>query len=351
MGRGATGVALPAALTGERPHPRAAWWRRRSPGGRFTLPTAPEVALPRPTLRRYAVASLIAATATIALKATAYLLTGSVALLSDAFESVVNLLAAGIALLALTIAARPADEEHAYGHNKVEYFSSGFEGGLILVAAGGIAYAAVRRLLAPQPIEQTGIGLGVAALAAVVNLITARILLRAGRRHRSIVLEADGQHLMTDVWTSVAVIAGVAVSSVTGWRILDPLVALALAVHILRTGVHLLRGSALGLLDTALDRDTLTAIEKVLDGYHPEGARYHALRTRQAGRWRFISLHVLVPGEWNVQRGHDLLERIEGDLRQVVPDSTIFTHLEPIEDPASFRDEGLERDQPVGRGG
>ena len=332
-------------------HPLAAWWRRHPPGRRFTPSAAPEVALSRPTLRRYAVASLIAAAVTIALKGTAYLVTGSVGLLSDALESVVNLLAAGMALLALTIAARPADEEHAYGHNKVEYFSSGFEGGLILVAAAGIAYAAGRRLLAPQAIEQAGIGLGVAAVAAVVNLITARILLRAGRRHRSIVLEADGQHLMTDVWTSAAVIVGVAVSNATGWRMLDPLVAIALAVHILRTGVQLLRGSALGLLDTALDRGTLTAIEKVLESYHTEGARYHALRTRQAGRWRFVSVHVLVPGDWSVQRGHDLLERIEDDLRQAVPDSTAFTHLEPIEDPASFRDVGLERDPPTGRGG
>jgi cation diffusion facilitator family transporter len=256
---------------------------------------------------------------------------------------VVNLLAAGMALLALTVAARPADEEHAFGHNKVEYFSSGFEGGLILVAAAGIGYAAVQRLLAPQPIDQPGIGLGIAAVAAVVNLVTARVLSRAGRRHRSIVLEADAQHLMTDVWTSVAVIGGVALSSITGWRSLDPLVALALAVHILRTGMHLLRGSALGLLDTALPRDVLEAIVAALDRYRQEGARYHALRTRQAGRWRFISFHVLVPGDWTVQRGHDLLERIEEDVRRTVPDSTVFTHLEPIEDPASFRDEGLDR--------
>jgi cation diffusion facilitator family transporter len=314
-------------------------------------PPRPEEPLPRPTLRRYAAASLIAAALTIGLKAAAYLVTGSVALLSDALESVVNLLAAGIALLALTIAARPADEEHSYGHNKAEYFSSGFEGGLILVAAGGIAYAAVRRLLAPQLINQAGLGLAIAGAAALINLITAQVLLRAGRRHRSIVLEADAQHLMTDVWTSVAVIAGVAVSSTTGWPALDPLVAFAVAVHILRTGVHLLRGSALGLLDTGLDKDDLNAIVAVLDGYHGQGARYHALRTRQAGRWRFISLHVLVPGEWSVQQGHDLLERIEEDLRRTVPDSTIFTHLEPLEDPASFRDEGLERDQPVASGG
>jgi len=279
----------------------------------------------------------------MALKGVAYGLTGSVALLSDALESVINLLAAGVALLALSIAARPADADHEYGHNKAEYFSSGFEGGLILVAAGGIAFAAVRRLLAPQPIEQAGLGLAVAGIAALINLATARLLLHAGRRHRSIVLEADAQHLMTDVWTSVAVIAGLGVSSLTGWGILDPLVALGVAAHVLRTGVVLLRSSALGLLDTALSEDDRLAILAVLDRYAAAGARHHALRTRQAGRWRFISVHVLVPGGWTVQRGHDLLERIEEDIRRSVPDSTVFTHLEPIEDPLSFQDERLER--------
>jgi len=289
------------------------------------------------------VASLAAATLTIALKGAAYLVTGSVALLSDALESVVNLLAAGMALAALTIAARPADEDHAYGHNKVEYFSSGFEGGLVLVAAAGIAYAAVRRMLDPQPIEQTTVGLAIAATASLINLGTARLLRRAGRVHRSIVLEADAEHLMTDVWTSIAVIVGVALASVTGWRVLDPLFALAIAVHILRTGFRLLRGSALGLLDTGLPEAVRTEIVAVLDGYGARGARYHALRTRQAGRWRFVSFHVLVPGEWSVQRGHDLLEEIEQDVREVVPDSTVFTHLEPIEDPVSFADEHLTR--------
>jgi cation diffusion facilitator family transporter len=266
-----------------------------------------------------------------------------VALLSDALESVVNLLAAAMALLALSVAARPADADHEYGHNKAEYFSSGFEGGLILVAAVGIAYAAARRLLSPQPIEQPGLGLAVAAAAAVINLAAAQLLFRAGRSHRSIVLEADAQHLMTDVWTSAGVIAGVGLTSLTGWRILDPLVALAVAAHILRAGMGLLRGSALGLLDTALPEETRRAIVRILEAYVAQGIRYHALRTRQAGRWRFISVHVLVPGGWTVQRGHDLLERLEEDVRRGVPDSTVFTHLEPIEDPLSFQDERLER--------
>jgi cation diffusion facilitator family transporter len=285
----------------------------------------------------------VAAAATIGLKAAAYFYTGSVALLSDALESIVNLVAATAALLALSVAARPADEDHAYGHNKAEYFSSGFEGGLILVAAVGIAYAGVRRLLAPQPIEQTGLGLSLAGVAAAINLAVAQLLFRAGRLHRSIVLEADARHLMTDVWTSVAVIGGVALTVATGIRLLDPLVALAMATHILWTGADLIRRSALGLLDTALPEDVRREIGTVLDHHGADGVRFHALRTRQAGRWRFISFHVLVPGEWSVQRGHDLLERIEEQIRERVPDCTVFTHLEPIEDPASFQDEKLER--------
>lgn len=303
--------------------------------------------LARPTLRRYALASLCAAALTIGLKATAYWLTGSVALLSDALESIVNLLAAGFALLALSIAARPADEDHAYGHNKVEYFSSGFEGGLILVAAGGIAYAAVRRIMDPQGIAQAGAGIAVASVAALINLVTARLLFRAGRTHRSIVLEADAQHLMTDVWTSAAMIGGVAVTSLTGWHLLDPLLALGLAAHVVRTGFRLVRGSALGLLDTALPEPIRAEIERLLDAYGGHGVRYHALRTRQAGRWRFVSFHVLVPGDWSVQRGHDLLERIEEDVRRAVPDCTVFTHLEPIEDPVSFADAQLVRGEPT----
>jgi cation diffusion facilitator family transporter len=183
----------------------------------------------------------------------------------------------------------------------------------------------------------------VAAVAAIINLVTARVLLQAGRRHRSIVLDADARHLMTDVWTSAGVIVGIGASELTGWGILDPLVALAVAIHILATGLSLVRGSALGLLDTGLPESVRAAIIAVLDRYNADGARYHALRTRQAGRRRFVSFHVLVPGDWSVQRGHDLLERIEQDVRSAVPDSTVFTHLEPIEDPASFDDAALDR--------
>jgi cation diffusion facilitator family transporter len=297
----------------------------------------------QPSLRRYALASAGAAIATIGLKGFAYVLTGSVGILSDALESLVNLVAAVVALMALSAAARPADDDHAYGHTKAEYFSSGFEGGLILVAAGSIAYAAVRRLLAPQAIEQAGLGLTLSTVASLVNLGVARVLFRAGRRYESIALEADAHHLLTDVWTSVGVIVGVGAAAVTGWRPLDPLVALVVAANIVRTGASLIRRSALGLLDTALPDDARRRIQAVLDARTAEGVQWHALRTRQAGRWRFVSFHVLVPGDWTVQRGHDLLERIEDEVRAVVPFSTVFTHLEPIEDPTSFQDQRLER--------
>ena len=306
------------------------------------------VSLTQPSLTRYAAVSIAAAVATILLKGGAYVLTGSVGLLSDALESLLNLLAAVVALIALSVAARPADEDHAYGHNKAEYFSSGFEGGLILVAAVSIAYLAVRRLLQPQAIEAAGEGLGVSAAASVINLVVARVLFRAGRQHGSVALEADAHHLMTDVWTSVGVIAGVGAAALTDWRLLDPLVALAVAANIVRTGVQLLRRSALGLLDTALPEPTRKEIQAVLDAHATEGVHYHALRTRQAGRWHFISFHVLVPGDWTVQRGHDLLEHIEDAIRARVPFSTVFTHLEPVEDPASFEDQHLERDARTG---
>ena len=280
---------------------------------------------------------------TIGLKAGSYLITGSVGLLSDALESLINLLAAIIALIALSVAAKPADEDHAYGHNKAEYFSSGFEGALILVAAVGIGLAAAQRLAHPRTLDQAGLGLSISAAAAIINFGVARTLLGAGKQHGSIALEADAHHLMTDVWTSVGVIAGVAAAALTGWQVLDPLVALMVAVNIVWTGIHLVNRSALGLLDTALPEPTRREITSILDDLARDGVHYHALRTRQAGRWRFISFHVLVPGDWTVQRGHDLLERIEDKIRAIVPMSTVFTHLEPIEDPVSFQDQRLER--------
>jgi len=294
-------------------------------------------------LLRYAALSVGAALATIGLKATAYFLTGSVGLLSDALESFVNLLAALVALLALSVALRPADDEHAYGHTKAEYFSSGFEGALIVVAAASIVIAAVQRLIEPRPIDAPGLGLAITAVASAINLAVAKVLHRAGKRYESITLEADAQHLMTDVWTSVGVIVGVGAAAVTGWLRLDGIVAIAVAANVMVSGVRMLRRSMLGLLDTSLPEETLDQIKAILDAHGKSGVGYHALRTRQAGARRFISFHILVPGDWTVQRGHDLLEEIEERIRQAVPRSVVDTHLEPIEDPVSWEDTRLER--------
>jgi cation diffusion facilitator family transporter len=299
--------------------------------------------LQQPSLKRYALISIFAALATIGLKGGAYVLTGSVGLLSDALESLVNLLAAIVALWALWVAARPADEEHAYGHTKAEYFSSGFEGALVVIAAASILATAIPRLLDPRPVEDVGVGLAISALASVINLGVARLLFGAGRRYHSITLEADAHHLMTDVWTSVGVIVGVGAAAATGWDVLDPVIAIAVALNVVRTGAGLLRRSMLGLLDTALPEPERRSIAAVLAAHTGDGVQFHALRTRQAGARRFVSLHVLVPGEWTVQRGHDYLERLEEELRGAVPNSTVFTHLEPIEDPVSWADERLER--------
>ncbi len=292
------------------------------------------------TLTKYVWLSIFAAVVTIALKGTAYYLTGSVGLLSDAMESVVNLVAAVVALVALTIASAPPDENHAYGHSKAEYFSSGFEGALILLAAGSIAWAAIPRLVSPQPLEQIWIGLSISALAAVLNLGVSRILLRAGRNYRSITLEANAHHLMTDVWTSAGVIVGVGAVVLTGWERLDPVIALLVAANILWTGAQLLRRSALGLLDTAIPIPEQDAIMQVLDQYRMRGIQYHELRTRQAGARKFMSVHILVPGDWTVHRGHQLLEQLESDIQAALPGIQVLTHLEPRETLTTWDDRG-----------
>jgi cation diffusion facilitator family transporter len=294
-------------------------------------------------LTRFAWLSIAAAILTIALKTTAYWLTGSVGLLSDALESLVNLVAAIMALAMLTVAARPADEIHAFGYSKAEYFSSGLEGALILLAAGGIVWTAVPRLLAPQPLEQVGIGLAVSVLASAINFGVARVLLSAGKAYRSITLEANAHHLIADVWTSAGVMLGVGAVALTGWLRLDPIIALTVAANILRTGWQLLGRSVRGLLDAALPAAEQNVINEVLKRYESRGIQYHALRTRQAGTRAFISLHVLVPGDWTVQRGHDLLEQLERDIRAAVPGAQLFTHLEPQEDPAAWEDIALDR--------
>jgi cation diffusion facilitator family transporter len=295
------------------------------------------------TARRYAMLSIAVAVITIGLKLGAYLLTGSVGLFSDAAESVVNLVAAVAALWALIYAARPPDEEHAFGHNKAEYFSSGLESALILIAAVWIGLTAWDRLLDPQPLQNVGLGLTITLVASAINGGAALAILRAGRRLRSITLRADAHHLLTDVWTSLGVVLGIVTVQLTGWLILDPLIALLVTANILWTGVRLLRDTAQGLLDRALPPENREAITEVLSRYEKQGIRFHALRTRASGPRRFISMHVLVPGEWTVQRGHNLSERIERDLATVLPHSTFFIHIEPSEDPVSFADQTLDR--------
>ncbi len=299
----------------------------------------------RGALKRFAWLSIAAALVTMGLKATAYLLTGSVGLLSDAMESLVNLAGAVMALAMLTVAARPADEEHAYGHTKAEYFSSGVEGTLILMAAISIAIAAVPRLISPRALEQIGLGLGVSVAASLVNLGAGIILLRAGRRHRSITLETDARHLITDVWTSAGVLVGVGAVALTDLERLDPIIALLVAANIIRTGVGIVRRSALGLMDTALPVNEQDAVRNVMEKYTGAGVQFHALRTREAGARRFVSLHVLVPGSMTVHEGHALLEQIEADIRQVLPNVTVFTHLESLDDPTSWDDVTLDRER------
>jgi len=295
-------------------------------------------------LERYAWLSVGAALATIAVKTLAWWLTGSVGLLSDALESVVNLAAALLALSRLRLAAAPPDENYPHGLSKAEYFSAGIEGALIVVAAAGIVWTAVPRLVAPQALEMAFAGLTLTVIATAINYGVALVLLRAGRQHSSITLEADGRHLMTDVWTSGGVIAGVALVYVTGWLRLDALVALAVSVHILWTGFGLVRRSVRGLLDPAISAEEQAEVTKLIDEYsRRHGVSFHALRTRQAGARRFVSFHLLVPDAWTVAQAHRLSEEIEARMRAMVPNAAIFTHIEPISDPASYEDQELDR--------
>ena len=287
--------------------------------------------------------SIFAAVVTILLKAVAYLLTGSIGLLSDALESFVNLVGALMAFAMLTIAARPADEDHAYGHSKAEYFSSGVEGTLILLAAISIGVAAVPRLISPKPLEQVGLGLGISIVASLVNLVVALLLLRAGKQYHSITLKANAQHLMTDVWTSAGVVVGVGAVAITDWERLDPVVAIIVAANIVWSGGRIVYQSVSGLMDASLPVEEQNTLRKVLEPFIQTGVQCHAIRTRQSGMRRFVSLHVLVPGSWTVQHGHYLLEKIESAIRQALPNVTVFTHLESLEDPASWKDTDLDR--------
>jgi cation diffusion facilitator family transporter len=294
------------------------------------------------TVHRFAWISIGAAVATIVLKLAAWWVTDSVGFLSDALESIVNLVGAVIALIALMVASREPDDEHEYGHAKVEYFSSGGEGVLILVAALAIIVTAIPRLFNPEPVESTWLGIAISVLAALINLAAARMLMVAGHQHDSIALEADAHHLLSDVVTTAGVITGVVLIEITGWNILDPIIALIVAANIIRVGYILLNRSAHGLMDTALPAGEIALIENVLNDYRAtEGIEAHALRTRQAGQRRFGSVHILVPGQWTVDRGHRLVERIEQDVRTQVPGIMIVTHLESLDDPQSFDDRAL----------
>jgi cation diffusion facilitator family transporter len=297
-------------------------------------------------LTRFAWISIAAAVVTILLKTAAYWLTGSVGLLSDAVESLVNLAGGLMALSMLTIAARPEDEGHAFGHSKAEYFSSGFEGSLILLAAASIGFAAAQRLIHPKPIEQIGLGLAVSVGASLVNLGVALLLLRASKRYRSITLEANAHHLFTDVWTSAGVLVGVGAVAFTGWQRLDPMVAILVACNIVWTGVGIVRKSVSGLMDTALPEEEQEALKDVLEAHAKAGILFHAIRTRQAGSQRFVSLHVLVPGTWTVLDAHNLLERLEADIREALPSIHVDSHVEPLDDSASWDDVHLDRPGP-----
>ena len=295
-------------------------------------------------IERYARLSIGAALATIALKTLAWWLTGSIGMLSDALESLVNLAAAAMALWMLHVAASPPDAEHPYGRSKAEYFAAGIEGAMIVVAAAGIVWAAVPRLMEPRALDMPMIGIALTAAASAINLAVGLLLVRVGKDQDSLTLEADGRHLLTDVWTSVGVIGGVALVAQTGWLRIDPLMALAVAAHIVWTGFGLMRRSVSGLLDAAIPGDDQNEVSRLFAEYSRRyGISFHALRTRQAGARRFISFHMLVPDNWTVARAHQLSEEIESRIRSLVPNAGVFTHIEPISDPSSYDDQGLDR--------
>jgi cation diffusion facilitator family transporter len=298
-------------------------------------------------MRRLIWFSIAAALITLAMKSAAYILTGSVGLLSDALESCINLVAAVTAFISLWYAARPVDATHTYGHEKIEYFSCGIEGVLILVAGGGIIWAAVRRLIGREPLESIGLGAGIALAASLVNFVVARMLLRDGKKHQSIILEADGQHLMADVWTSVGVVVGLCIVWMTGWEILDPLIAIAVALNIGWTGIVLIQRSFNGLMDHALPAEEQETFRQAVLAQLPVGTNFHALRTRQAGARRFADFHLLVPGHLSVQEAHALAEKIEIALRALFPTLEVTIHIEPIEAQEAWSDNVLAGIEPA----
>jgi len=297
------------------------------------------------SLKKFVYISIAAAVLTIGLKLIAYLVTNSVGILSDALESCVNLVAAVVALIMIRLAEKPPDQEHEFGHNKAEYFSSAIEGGLIVLAAFSIIWSAFPRLIHPQPLDNIGVGLLVAIAASLINLTASRILLKNGKKYNSITLEADGKHLMTDVLTSGGVLLGIGLIKLTGWIRLDGIVAIGVALNIIWTGYQLLRRSASGLLDTSLPKDEMDKIRQVLEKFGQQKIQFHSLMTRQSGQRKFIFVHILMPGKMDIQQGHNLAEKVENDIRELFPNTqtTVFTHLEPVEDPASMLDISIDR--------
>lgn len=283
-------------------------------------------------LERFLWLSLATAVATVGIKGVAAWLTNSVGLWSDALESTVNFVAAVVAIWALRLSAKPADHNHDFGHGKAEYLSAAVEGSLIFAAAAGIVYGAVERLIRPAPLDQLGLGLALSLLATLLNLGVGLLLIRTGRSHRSITLEADGRHLLTDVWTSVGVLAAIGLVAATQWTILDPVIAIAVGLNILFTGYRLVRRSVVGLLDAALPKDELSVISSTLDeacsGDRVEVAQ---LRTRESGRQRFVYATIRVPGDWTVRQGHDAADSMEEAVNQALPGTTTFVHIEPAE--------------------
>jgi cation diffusion facilitator family transporter len=293
----------------------------------------------RVNLQKFAWLSIVVSVVVFGMKMAAWSITGSVGLLSDALESTVNIVAAVVALFAIRAAMKPADSVHHFGRGKAEYFSAQIEGFMILFAALIIVYTAIERIINPRELESIGWGLTISTIAAVINGGTAIILLRTGKQHRSPALVADGKHLLTDVWTSVGVIVGVGLVVITGWQRLDGVVALAVGLNIVVTGVRLLRASTAGLMDKALSDEDHLKIVEVLQSHESESVKFHALQTREAGRERFVSMHVLVPGDWSIQKGHDLSEIIEAEIKALLEHTTVSTHVEPLEDARSWADE------------
>ncbi len=294
---------------------------------------------------RAALLPVVVSFLTLGLKLSAYIVTNSVGLLSDAIESVANVATGLVTWWALLYSSRPPDDEHRYGHHKAEYFASGFQGALILTAAISILVAAFHRLFIPVIPAQLKLGMLLSLLTIILNSIVATALHKIGKRSSSIALIGEATHLWADVWATGSVLVGLGALSITGWYWIDPLCAILVSIHILRSGADLLQESALGLLDTSLPRTELKKITDVLQHYRTEqNLDFHAIRSRRAGSRRFVSLHVLVPGQWTVQQGHTLLEKIERDIRNALGnETTVFTHLEPQEDPCSFQDKGLDR--------